>query len=250
MAKKTVLITGANSGIGLATTKLFLERGNQVCASDLNDDQLQKLQAKYPDQVLICKANVANRQENEQMIQQAIDHFGQLDGLVNNAGIIDQMKTLGHLSDEMLERVMKVNFWGPFYSMRYFINYLLKNKRPGAIVSTASVCGADHPTVAGAAYASSKAALIQLTRHAAYTYGPQGIRANAICVGAAPTTGIAKTVKDPDMDGVQNSLKINKLSVRDAKPVELGQALYFLISDQAIYVNGEIMNVDGGWSCA
>lgn len=248
---KSVLITGANSGIGLATAKIFLEQGDQVCGVDLHLDQLLKLREQYGKQnVLAIQKDIAKRSGNEEMIQQAIEHFGRLDVLINNAGMIDQMMTAGHMTDEMMERVMRVNFFGPFYAIRFFINYLEKHHQAGAIVSTSSVCGVAHPTVAGAAYASSKAALIQLTKHVAYTYGKDHIRANAVCVGAVPTTGIAKTVTNPDMDGVTNSIKINKISVRNAQPAELGHAIAFLAGDDASYVNGEIMNVDGGWSCA
>lgn len=250
MGNKTVVITGANSGIGLATTKIFLKNGYSVVGVDLNTNVLQKLSSEYPNQLAYFNGDISLASANNEMIDYAIKKFGAVDVLINNAGIIDQLMPVANMSDELLDKVMKVNFYGPFYAMRHFIQYLLKTQRSGAIVSTSSVGGNAHPTIAGAAYASSKAALIQLTRHVAYSYGSKGVRANAICVGAAPSTGIAKTVTKPDMDGAKGSMKINALSIRNAAPEELGEALFFLASDKASYVNGEIMNVDGGWSCA
>lgn len=250
MNKKTAIITGANSGIGLATTKIFLKHGYNITGVDLRTDTLEKLTNDYPNQLTYFSGDISLANINNQMIDYTIQHFGNVDVLVNNAGIIDQLTPAADMSDDMLDKVMKVNFYGHFYAMRHFIQYLLKSQRQGAIVSTSSVGGNAHPTIAGAAYASSKAALIQLTRHVAYSYGAQGIRANAICVGAAPSTGIAKTVTKPNMKGAKDSMKINSLSIRNADPAELGEALFFLASDKASYVNGEIMNVDGGWSCA
>lgn len=250
MSRKTVVITGANSGIGLATTRIFLRNGYNVTGVDLNTDVLQKLTDEFPSQLAYFSGDISLASTNNEMIDYAINKFGAMDVLINNAGIIDQLTPLANMSDELLDKVMKVNFYGPFYAMRHFIQYLLKTQHQGAIVSTSSVGGNAHPTIAGAAYTASKAALIQITRHVAYSYGSEGIRANDICVGAAPSTGIAKTVTNPDVEGAKNSMKINALSIRNATPEELGEALFFLASDKASYVNGEIMNVDGGWSCA
>ena len=185
---------------------------------------------------------------NEAMIDYAIEKFGKIDILVNNAGIVDQGATVEHISDEMWERTMKVNLYGPMYAIRYFVKKKLELGEEGSIVSTSSVGGHAYPHICGCAYASSKAALLQLTRHVAYSYAKKGIRCNAICVGACPSTGMPAAFTNPDMEGMALAAVINGFNVRNAEPVELGEAILFLASDNASYVNGVALDVDGGWS--
>lgn len=246
---KIAVITGAGSGIGKATAEYFVKEGAKVVGVDLHVEAMKQMEEDMKGSFVGIEGNVAKREDNEHMIDVAYEVFGGCDILVNNAGVIDQMQTVADMEDKIWDRCMQINVTGPMYAMRYFINKKLAENKPGAIVSTSSVGGKSHPTICGAAYAASKAALIQLTRHAAYTYGKQNIRVNAICVGAAPTTGIAATFTNPDMKGAQNSMLINSISIRNAEPIELGRAIAFLASDNASYVNGAALDVDGGWSC-
>lgn len=246
---KVAVVTGAASGIGKATAELLVAQGAKVVGVDLKKESMDSMVEEMKGNFVAFGGDISKVEVNEGMIDEAVKMFGTIDILINNAGVVDQGKTVEHMDDATWERTMKINLYGPMYAIRYFVSLLRKEGRPGAIVSTSSVGGNAHPVICGAAYAASKAALIQLTKHTAYTYGKENIRCNAICVGACPTTGIASTFTDPDMEGMGNSMKCNQVSIRDAEASELAEAICFLASDNASYVNGEIMNVDGGWSC-
>lgn len=246
---KVAIVTGVASGIGKAVCERFIEEGVKVVGADLNEAGLKKMEEAAPGMFKGIRTNVALQEDNEKMIDLAVSEFGHADILINNAGVIDQGQTVEHMENDIWDRCMKVNLYGPMYAMRYFIHLNRTEGRPCAIVSTSSVGGNAHPLICGAAYAASKAGLIQLTRHAAYAYGKDNIRTNVICVGAAPSTGMAQTFTHPDMEGMSFSMAVNKASVRNAEPVELANAILYLASEEVSYVNGAILNVDGGWSC-
>lgn len=247
---KVAVVTGAASGIGKAITELFIQEGAKVVGVDLHKESMVSMQNELGDNFAAYEGDISLQEANEGMIDEAIRVFGQVDILINNAGVIDQGMTVEHMTNDIWNKTIAVNLTGPMYAMRYFIRKKLEANEAGSIVSTSSVGGNAHPTICGAAYAASKAALIQLTKHTAYTYGKRNIRCNAICVGACPSTGIANTFTNPDMEGMTTSMAINALSVRDADASELAQAILYLASDDASYVNGAILDVDGGWSAA
>ena len=250
---KVAVITGASSGIGKALAELFVKEGAKVVAVARRGELLEELAVALKDEageLLPYVGDIATQEANEGMIDKAIEVYGKVDILVNNAGMIDQGMTVEHITNEVWDKTMQVNLTGPMYATRYFVQKKLEANEPGNIVSTSSVGGNAYPLICGCAYAASKAALIQLTKHVAYAYGKKNIRCNAICVGACPTTDIASTFTDPDMEGMGFSAQIAALSVRDAEPIELANAILFLASDEASYVNGAILNVDGGWSAA
>lgn len=253
LQNKVAVITGASSGIGKTTAELFVREGANVIAVARRKEPMEALAEELKDcdgQLVPFIGDISEQKTNEEMIDKAIEAFGKIDILVNNAGMVDQGMTAEHITNEMWERTMAVNLTGPMYAIRYFLQKKMEVNEPGCIVSTSSVGGNAHPLICGCAYAASKAALIQLTRHVAYTYGKKNIRCNAICVGACPSTGIAATFTTPDMSGMKLSSLINGLSVRDCEPIEQAQAILYLASDESTYVNGAILNVDGGWSCA
>lgn len=245
---KIAVVTGAASGIGKAIAELFVSEGAKVVGVDLKKESMDKMVEEMDGSFVSYGGDISKQEVNEGMIDEAIRVFGKVDILINNAGIIDQGMTVEHMTNDMWDKVMAVNLTGPMYATRYFVKIKRKNKEAGSIVSTSSVGGKSHPTICGVAYAASKAALIQMTKHTAYTYGKEDIRVNAICVGACESTGMAKTFTNPDLDG--KAKFIHSVCVRDAEAIELAQAILFLASDEASYVNGAILDVDGGWSCA
>lgn len=249
LEKKVAVVTGAASGIGKSIAELFVKEGAKVVGVDLRAESMAEMEKEMQGNFVAFGGDISTETSNVAMIDKAVEAFGKVDILINNAGVVDQGMTVEHITNDIWERTMKVNLYGPLYAMRHFIHLKVEAGEPGAIVSTSSVGGNAHPLICGCAYASSKAALLQLTKHAAYTYGAKNIRTNAICVGAAPTTGIASTFTNPDMEGMAFSSIVNGFSIRNAEPVELAQAILFLASDEASYVNGAVLNVDGGWSC-
>lgn len=249
LENKVAVVTGAGSGIGKSIAELFVKEGAKVVGVDLHTESMKKMEKEMQGSFTAFGGDISTEETNVAMIDKAVEIFGKIDILINNAGVVDQGMTVEHITNDIWDRTMKVNLYGPLYAMRHFIHLKVEAGEPGAIVSTSSVGGNAHPLICGCAYASSKAALLQLTKHAAYAYGAKNIRTNAICVGAAPTTGIAGTFTNPDMEGMGFSSIINGFSIRNAEPIELAQAILFLASDEASYVNGAVLNVDGGWSC-
>lgn len=250
MTGKVAVVTGCASGIGKDLVGLLIQQGASVVGVDLTEAPLYEMEKEYEGKFVAYPGSVALQKVNEGMIDKAIEKFGKIDMLFNNAGVIDDYMSVKTVTNEMWDKNYNVNVKGPMFAMRYFVQKKTELGEKGVIVSSASVCGAAHPTVAGAAYASSKAALIQLTRHTAYSFGDKGIRCNAICIGAAPNTTISKTYVNPDPDGMNKMMASCGTLIQMADAVELSHALLWLASDEASYCNGAILNVDGAWSCS
>lgn len=180
------------------------------------------------------------------MIDTAIRTFGKLDGLVNNAGIMDDMSPVGDVKDEKYEQVMKVNLYGPMCVMWKAVHIYKKQGNGGSIVNVASVGGMR--TAAGAVYCASKAALISMTKNTAYLYIPDKIRCNAIAPSGFATE-ITRSMGQPNMNGYDRMKKLIDTTPQVGDPKEIAKAALYLISDEAAYVNGAVLIVDGGF-CA
>ncbi len=244
---KIAVVTGAASGVGKATAELFVKEGAKVVGVDLKEGSMAEMKENLGENFAEYYGDISLRETNEGMIDKAVELFGDIDILINNAGIVDMNQPLDHVEDSMWEKVLKVNLYGPMYASRYFTALKLKEGKPGSVVSVASVGGAAHPVCAGVSYGASKAALIQMTRHAAYFYRDNHIRFNAITLGGC-VTGIQKTFTAPDPEGCRISMDINKLN-KSGQPEEVANVILHLASDEASFVNGSIVAVDGGWSC-
>lgn len=181
------------------------------------------------------------------MIDLAKNTYGTLDILVNNAGVMDNFQPVGEVDNATWERVMKINVDGPYKAMRNAIKIFME-KGSGNIINIASI-GGIKGGVAGAAYTTSKHALIGLTKNTANMYAKSGIRCNAIAPGAVATsigetidmTKITPMVQDRVMTGMA-------LNPRTGEPIEIANAVLFLASNDASFINGTVLVVDGGWS--
>lgn len=211
-------------------------------------DELKKIINETGGEVTTLVANMAIEEDIERMIKLATDTYGTLDILVNNAGIMDNFEPVGELENGTWEKVMKINVEGPFKAMRSAVKVFLA-KGNGTIINICSIGGLKGG-VAGAAYTASKHALVGLTEAAGPdTYSKSGIRCNGIAPGAeGPAFGetidmtkITPLVNDRIMTGMA-------LNPRTGEPSEIAQAALFLASDDASFMNGHIMVVDGGWS--
>ena len=240
-----VIVTGAASGIGRATATRFAIEGASVVATDGNADGLATLIAEQPG-ITAVPGDLRESSFLDALVEQA-EAAGPVDVLANVAGIMDHFVPAGEVDDELWTDVFSVNLTAPMRLCRLLLP-LMGGRGRGAIVNVASVAGLGG-SGAGAAYTSSKHAVIGLTKHIAFTYGPQGIRCNAVCPGGVATnigTTAAPTVAwafDRHMLGIS-------LGERTAEPDEIAAAISWLASSEASNVNGLIMPVDGGWKAA
>ena len=250
LENKVAIITGAGAGMGKAIALLFLNNGCKVIAADINQDRLNTLYAEVKKMggiITTIKANMANEVDVDAMINLAKSTYGTLHILVNNAGVMDNFQPVGEVDNETWDYVMKVNVDGPFKAMRAAIKIFMENGS-GNIINIASIGGLKGG-VAGAAYTTSKHALIGLTKNTGHIYAKTGIRCNAIAPGAVATsigetidmTKITPMVQDRIMTGMA-------LNPRIGEPNEIAAAALFLASDDASFINGTVLVVDGGWS--
>ena len=221
---KSVIITGAGSGIGRAASLLFTREGAKLIAVDRTDGVKETV-----DQVMKAGGTAA---------------YGKLDAIWANAGISGGLVPLGEQTVEQWQEILRVNLIGPFLAVKYAIPHMIKQQR-GAIVCTASVAGLKSGA-SGHPYAASKAGVISLVQTTAYSLSGTGVRINAVCPGLIET-GMTKPVFDRAKDrGTQDKIgQLNPLK-RAGQPHEIAAMGLFLASDESSYVNGQAFPVDGG----
>jgi NAD(P)-dependent dehydrogenase (short-subunit alcohol dehydrogenase family) len=238
------LVTGAASGIGRATAARFAAEGATVVATDGNADGLASLAAEHQ-AITTVVGDLRDSAFVDTLVEQA-EAIGPLRTLANVAGVMDHFIPAGEIGDELWETVLAVNLTAPMRLCRRAIP--LMADRGGSIVNVASVAGLGG-SGAGAAYTSSKHGVIGLTRHIAYTYGPQQIRCNAVCPGGV-ATNIGTTAAPEVPWAFERHMLGITLGERTAQPDEIAAAISWLASDEASNVNGAIFPVDGGWKAA
>jgi NAD(P)-dependent dehydrogenase (short-subunit alcohol dehydrogenase family) len=242
----SVIVTGGGSGIGAAAVRQFAAAGANLVVADVNADAAQAV----ADDIVsvggsaICVVGDLSRQDVvDKVVGAAVEAFGTVDVLVNNAGIMDSMSGPDETSDAEWERVLRVNLTAPFLLTRAVVPLMLSRGK-GAIVNTASEASL-RGSAAGTAYTVSKHGLVGLTRSAAVMYRGRGIRVNAIAPGATATNiqvDIDPTHTGPTAIGPYMS---NVGRVADAD--ETAAVIVFLASDAASDVTGVVLPVDGGW---
>ncbi len=236
--QKVALVTGAARGIGLATTKLFLEDGWQVAMIDRDVPALDSASAGLEGaRPFHCDVSVPA--EVDAMVPEVLAHFGRIDALVNNAGVAD----FGPIEETDFQRwrtVMATNLDGVFL-VSQACTAALKASR-GAIVNIASISGLRASTLR-VAYGTSKAAVIQLTRQQAAELGEYGIRANTVCPGPVRTKLAMAVHSQAIIDAYHDAIPLN----RYGSEREIGEVIVFLCSDKASYVTGQVIAADGGF---
>ena len=240
---KTVLITGASRGIGRETAILFAKNNYNVVINYLNNKSLanslkESLESRYNIKALTIKADISNEEEVQAMVADAIEEFKKIDVLVNNASIakdnILELKT-----KEEFASVININLVGTFLVTKEVSKYM-KEERDGAIINVSSTNAIDSYYPYSMDYDASKAGVISLTMNFAVELSPY-IRVNAVAPGWV-NTDMNKEIDINYKKDLEEKILLNRF----AEPTEVAKVIYFLASDDASYINGEVIKIDGG----
>ncbi|MGD9922792.1 MAG: SDR family NAD(P)-dependent oxidoreductase [Pseudorhodoplanes sp.] len=239
---KVVLVTGAARGIGLATAQKFLAEGWNVALLDIDDENLHRTMVALalPERTLALSCDVAEADGVSQAVTRSAAHFGRLDALVNNAGIAI-FKPLLETTPEDWARTLAVNLTGPFLCTQAAAP-LIRDSGGGSIVNITSISSLRASTLR-VAYGTSKAGLAHLTRQQAVELAALGIRVNAVAPGPVETA-MAKAVHTPEIRAdYHDTIPLNRYGLEE----ELAETIFFLCSDRASYITGQMISVDGGF---
>jgi NAD(P)-dependent dehydrogenase (short-subunit alcohol dehydrogenase family) len=243
---KSVIITGAGSGIGRAASLLFTKEGAKLIAVDRSESvkETAKLVSDSGGTVEAVMADAGSESDVKAFIDRAVSKYGRLDAIWANAGISGGLVPLAEQTVEHWQEILRINLIGPFLAIKYSMPHMIKQKS-GAIVCTASVAGLKSGA-SGHPYAASKAGVISLVQTTAYSLSGTGVRINAVCPGLIET-GMTKPIFDnAKQRGTEGKIgQLNPLK-RAGQPHELAAMGLFLASDDASYVNGQAIPVDGG----
>lgn len=237
--EKVAVVTGGASGIGLATTKKLLSEDANVIILDLKMDE--EIINSLGETALYLKCDVSNEENVKNCIEEIIKKFNHIDYLVANAGIGGSASKPHEVSMDEWNKVISVNQTGIFLLNKYVINEMLKNGK-GAVVNTSSMYGLVGSTTSFA-YSASKGAINQMTRSLALTYARDNIRVNAIAPGYVDTP-ILSMVPDNVKKAMGNELPIGRLG----KDTEIANLICYLLSDNASFITGAIIPIDGGFT--
>lgn len=239
---RTVIVTGAASGIGRAVAERVAREGGRVVAVDISAERLQDLSSSHPDaQIDTVVGDITKQSDIDSIIATAGDR---IDGLANVAGINDDFSPLHETDDDMWDRVIAINLTGGFKLSRAVIPAML-GRGAGAIVNVASEAGL-RGGASGNAYTVSKHGVVGLTRSAAFMYGPQGLRVNAVAPGGV-ATGIPLSGEVSEAGSARLGPFQSAIPTIATAP-QLAASISFLLSDDAVNINGVILPSDGGWS--
>lgn len=249
---KVAVVTGGESGIGLATARLFAEEGARVVAFDINASRadLDLPPSDKPSLPPTLRVDVASAQEVESAIKKVTDAFGRLDILVNVAGGSGRKWGDGPTDSctlEGWEKTLDLNLNSVFYCCKYALQVMLEQKH-GVIVNVSSVLGmvGGDDDFATHAYATSKGAVISLTRSIASYYAPRGVRANVICPGLIATP---MSQRAQESEHIRSRLsQLQPLTGDFGSPNDVAHAALYLASDESSFVTGSVLTVDGGWT--
>lgn len=246
---KSIIVTGAGSGIGKGTAQVLAKAGAKVLVTDYDGPSAEETAALVEEQGGVARAmriDVSNEEDVIAMVAAAVDAFGKLDGAFNNAGVRQTYELVPDLTVNDWDKIMGVNLRGVFLCMKHEIAAMRKTGG-GAIVNTSSglgVTGAPY----SAEYAASKHGVIGVTRGAACEAALTGVRVNVVLPGLVETKISAKLITDPDLKDIYDKTLARHPIGRIGQPEDIGYAVKWLLSDEAGFVNGAAIAVDGGYT--
>jgi NAD(P)-dependent dehydrogenase (short-subunit alcohol dehydrogenase family) len=246
MKQKVAIVTGGASGIGKSTALILARRGIKVVISGrreaLGRQVVEEIRAQDGDAAFIT-ADVTDEASIRQIIEFAVTRYGRLDLAVNNAGIANETVRIGDSDPVKFQAMLQTNVMGVYLCMKYEIQQMLKNGG-GSIVNLASIAGLNGIPYAGP-YAATKHAVVGLTKSGALDYATQNIRINAVAPGAVNTDIITQQIALGQYDAV--TVSAMHPMARMGKPEEIAHGIAWLLSDEASFVTGHILNIDGGF---
>lgn len=243
---KVVLVTGASSGIGRETALKFSENGAKVVVSDINDDlglQTTRMIKEKGGEAFFQKCDVSKPNEVESLVRKTIEKYGKLNIVCNDAGIEGDQGTTTECSVENWDNVININLKGLWLCMKYQIPEMIK-ANGGSIVNISSIAGLVGFTGLPA-YVASKHGVAGLTKTAALEFAEKNIRVNAICPGPIMTPMLQRLINSTP--GFKEGIVAGVPERRIGEPEEIANSVLFLCSDQAAYITGQCLAVDGGW---
>ena len=243
LSGKVAIITGGSRGIGFATAKIFVENGANVVITAKDSERLENAVSQLSNTIGIV-ADIRNQDDVNKVIEQTIEKFGKLDILVNNAGIFPKIKQLHEIDESEWNDVLNVNLTGQFRFTKVAIPYLQKTS--GSIVNVSSDAGLKaYQGFNADAYSAAKAGLIILTKCWALEYAKNKIRVNCVCPGVVDTDMTKPFMKtEKDREFLNNEHPIGRIG----QPEDIAKAILYLSSNDASWITGAILTVDGGES--
>lgn len=247
---KVAVITGGCSGIGLGAVELFVAEGARVVAADIQDEKGRILEQRFPDKVRYAHCDVLSEGDIQGALNAAVESFGGLDILFNNAGISDRMGPITDITAEGWDWIFALLVRGPALGMKHAAP-LMQARGGGSIINTASVAGLQ-AGFGPIAYSSAKAAVIHMSRVAAAQLSPQKIRVNAICPGLIATSIFGASLGLPREVADQVAARVESVGAqvqpvpKAGVPRDIAEAALYLASDSAAFVSGIHLVVDGG----
>ena len=241
---RVVAVTGAAQGIGAVTARAFAEQHACVALLDIDEKGAKQIAEKIRadgGRALVVRTDVTDEQSVAAAIAATVTEFGGLDVIVNCAGGYTRLATVEDMTVDEWDRTVSLNLRSVFLCCRAAIPHL-KRSKAGRIINVSSISGRAVQVSSSPAYGSSKAAVIQLTRFLAYQLGPDGITANAICPITTLTPRVAALRTEADVERIAAQVPLRRLAV----PEDHAQAMLFLASDAAAYINGISLDVNGG----
>lgn len=237
--KRVAIITGAGSGIGRASSLKLSNQGVIVALVDFDKEggeETLRLVKEQGGEGMLIQADVSKSKDVRNYVSNIVDTYGRIDVFFNNAGVMGTATPLVDHSEEMFDQIIAVNLKGVFLGLKYVLK-VMEKQQSGVIINTASTAGVKSTPYLGG-YSASKHGVVGLTKTSAEEYGPKGIRINAICPGGV-LTNMTKdlNMSDPEQNG---PLK------RSASSEEIANVVSFLASDNASFMTGSIVTVDGG----